>query len=49
MKEITMKTQTNRRIWGTWMGRALASLVLTGTITGCAVTQQAPVQRAGAS
>ena len=44
-----MNTQTNRRVWGTWMGRALASLVLIGTITGCAVTQQAPVQRVGAS
>ena len=44
-----MKTQTNRRAWGTWMGSALASLVLIGTITGCAVTQQAPVKGAGAS
>ena len=44
-----MKTQTNRRVWGTWMGRALASLVLIGTITGCAVTQKESVQRVGPS
>ena len=44
-----MKTQTNRSIWGTWMGRALASLVLIGTITGCAVTQKESVQRVGPS
>ena len=44
-----MKTQTNRRVWGTWMGGALANLVLIGTITGCAVTQKQSVQRMGAS
>jgi len=49
MKETTMKSQSSRQVWGTWMGGAMASLLLMGAIAGCAVTQQASVQRAGAS
>jgi len=49
MKEITMKSQKSRRVWRTWAGGAMATLVLMGAIAGCAVTQQAPVQRVGAS
>ena len=44
-----MKSQSSRQVWGTWMGGAMASLLLMGAIAGCAVTQQASVQRAGAS
>jgi len=49
MKEITMKSQTSRRAWGTWAGWATAALVLIGTIAGCATTQQMSVKRPGAS
>src|SRR5712691_7248861 len=44
MKEITMKSHMSRRAGGT-----MAAFLLMGVIAGCAVTQQASVQRAGAS
>lgn len=43
-----MKSQTSRSAWKGWTGTAIATLVLLGTMAGCAVTQQASVQRAAA-